>query len=485
MRALFTLIAAILLVVVVWLGARYGDRLYCRMILNKATHEFLTQQEDAAIKRATGLLKHHPDYRPALESAITWLAADGAFLEAWALARDYATTESLSPAARYQLATCAYEKGDERQATGLFESLTTSPAHPAEIPQPLVNAYLAMSRGAYDRARTILESADPQFDADPLYHSLFGRVCYVRGDVARATEELTQAVELKEINPRARLFLAVCQAMRGDQPAMERQLDQLEAERREGYGEARREIQAWLNRLKGGFYVSSAEQSLHRERIINLRLADAAIDARQNRVPQADQALAELAKEYPDFVGAATRRGLLAERKNRKEDALRFYRQEADRLFLAAYKVTTLDPAANLTSESALLTRFPTTRVFEARAMNATTGDAAERGWCLSTTAELTRTFAIDSTGRYVVDLIARGDQVNGIWPIVIVYLDGRGITQQYINSPVWDVFEIRQPLLAGRHTIRLLYANAAVLTDSTSRRSFYLDRVIIRPESN
>jgi tetratricopeptide (TPR) repeat protein len=487
MRALFSLLAALLLAVVVWLGARYADRIYYRMVLNKAIHTYVIHHEEEAIAQGLAILARRPDYQPALEAVIVWMASLGQFERAWNLANDHETTETLSPPARYQLAVCAYERGDEKQATRLFESLTTATVRSPEVPAPLVNAYLAMARGYNDSARTTLESARPRVEGTLLYHSLSGQVCYARGDVARAADELTRAVGLGERNPHTRLLLAVSLAMRGDQPGMERLLDELRREGRDAYGQARREIAVWLNRLSSSSYMSPEEQALHRDQMLNLRLADGALDVRENRFVHADELLAELARDFPGHLGITTRRGLLSERQGHKDRALEFYRREADRFFLAAYKTTLLDAAANLTSESAMLRKFLTTGSLplEARAMNPSHGVAADRGWELFTTGDFTRTFSVGSTGRYALDLIARGDPADDIWPLVIVSLDGKAVAELYVNSPVWDLFEIHQTLFAGRHSIRLFFANDAAGPGIQGDRNFYLDRVIIRPESN
>ena len=487
MRALFSLMAALLLAAVVWLGARYADRMYCRMILNKAVHTYLIHREEEAIAQGLAILDRRPDYQPALEALIGWMASLGQFERAWKLAVAHDTTETLTPPARYQLAVCAYEQGGEKEATRLFESLTTATVHSPEVPGPLVNAYLAMARGYSDPARTTLEAARSRFEGTLLYHSLSGQVCYVRGDVARATDELTRAVALGERNPHTRLLLAVSLAMRGDPPAMERWLDELRAEGRDSYGQARREIAAWLNRLGSGSYISPDEQAVHRQQMLNLRLAEAALDVREDHLGHADETLAELARDFPGHLGITTRRGLLSERQGRTDRALEFYRQEADRFFLAAYKITILDSQANLTSESAMLRKFLTTGSLplEARAMNPSHGAAADRGWELFSTGDFTRNFSVGSTGRYALDLMARGDPADGIWPLVVVSLDGKVIAQLYINSPVWDLYEIHQTLFSGRHAIRLFFANDAAGPGIQGDRNFYLDRVIIRPEAN
>ncbi|MCX8037063.1 MAG: hypothetical protein N3D11_08480 [Candidatus Sumerlaeia bacterium] len=486
MRVMFSLIALVLIGTVLWLAIRYGDRLYYRMQLNKATHEFLTRRESDAIRHAVALLNRHPDYRPALEAAVQWMVAMRDFDGAWELAQPYAM-ETLPAPTRYHLAVCAYVRGDEEQALRLCDSLISSGAQSAEVPMPLVSAYPALSRGYMAKARTLLEGAGNRYQGNLLYHSLFGWVCYADGDVVRAGEQLAQALQCGDRNPRARLFLAVCHALRGDLPAMAMLLDGLERAGHKGYAQATREIELWQNRIRNRTYISPDEQMVHRQRLIHLRLADAAIQARHNDMARADEILVELSRDFPDLLGIATRRALLLEQQKQVEAALQLYRQEADRLFLAAYKLLLLDRAANETSESLLLRRYLTTGslVLDARAMNPSSGQAGERGWVLNAAGEFTRSFTVHSTGNYSFDLIARGTSAEGIWPIVAVSIDGKLIAEQYINSPVWDLYEIRYPLLTGLHTLQLKYTNDYVILQAPEHRSFQLDRVIVRPQSN
>ncbi len=486
MRILFSLIGLFLLGTILWLGFRYGDRLYYRMLLNKATHEFLTQRESDAIRHAVGLLNRHPDYRPALEAAVEWMVAMRNFDGAWELAAPYAM-ETLPPATRYHLAVCAYVRGEEAQALRLCESLISPGAQSSAVPIPLVSAYPALARGYTAKARTLLEGAGNRYQGNLLYHSLFGWVCYVDGDAVRAGEQLTQALQCGDRNPRARLFLAVCHALRGDLPAMAMLLDALERDGHNGYSKATHEIELWQNRIRNRTYISPDEQMVHRQRLIHLRLADAAIHARNSDLARADETLVGLSRDFPDLLGIATRRALLLEQQKQNDAALHLYRQEADRLFLAAYKLLLLDRTAGETSESLLLRRYLTTGslVLDARAMNPSSGQAADRGWLLTAAGEFTRSFTVQSTGNYSFDLIARGSSAQGIWPIVAVSIDGKLVAEQYINSPVWDLYEIRYPLLSGLHTLNLKYINDFVILESPERRSFQLDRVIVRPQSN
>lgn len=488
MRLLFLFTAVLLLAAFIWLGIAHADRIRCRLTLNKAIHEFSIREEDKAIERAIALLRRKPDYRPAREAAIGWLTARNEFARARTLASDPPAAAALSPLARYQLGVCAYETGDEQEAVALFESIDLSHQESRAVPAPLVQSCLYMARGDGEAARTALESVAERFEADPFYHSLFGRAGYARGDVVRAAEQLDRAVALGECNPRARLSLAVCRALLGDSPAMERRLDELATEGVDAYRLARREVETWGERLDAvGRYVSPTQQATLRDWTRNLRLARVAIDIRQRRLDAADETLDRLARDFPDRLGLVTLRGLLWERRRDPAKALEFYREEAARFFLAAYKVATLEPNVLPASEDELLAGFlpAGSEVLDAVEMNATVGAESERGWILYTAGDLSTTFSAASTGRYAVDLLARGDPAAGIWPIVIVFLDGERVAERYINTPVWNLFELHQPLLAGPHSIRVLYINNAVPPGVEEDRNFYLDKVIVRPVPN
>ena len=488
MRALFTLIVFLLLVAAVWLAVSQTDRVYCRMILNKATHEFSLYKRNRAIERAVALLERNPRYRPALEAAIGWLLAQKEFERARQLALEYPDTGALSPRARYQLAICAYETGYEQETASLFKSLGEIGETDREVPAALVGAFLALAQEDHETARTALEAANSRFADDLFYHSILGRSCYARGDIAMAARELERAAELGERNPRAHYVLSICKAMLGDLRGMQRLLDPPEAEGLNAYSLAQREIENWLGRLSAvNRYVTPLQEATDRERMLNLRLAMVAIDVRQGRIDEAHETLAALAKSFPGRLGVATWRGLLFEREKQLDQALALYRSEADRLLLAAYKAATLDPLATATSESAVWREFLTSGslVFDGQTMNHTGGQATGRGWVLFSTGDFSTSFTVRSTGRYALDLIARGDPANGVWPVVIVYIDGQKVAEQYINSPVWDLFELEQPLLGGRHAIRLFYTNDAAGPGVEGDRNFYLDKLIIRSAPN
>jgi len=486
MRALFTLLGVFLLAAAVWFGVRHCDTVYCRMELNRAIHEYSIHKEREAVGQVLALLKRKPKYRPALERAVSWLAEGGEFERALSLSREYATTRSLSPRARYDLGVCAYETGEEEAARALFESLGAGDGEQADYPAPLVSIYLDLARGDLESARLLLVSADSRFEGNLFYHSLFGRVCYIRGEIARASAELGRAVELGERNPRARLMLAVCRALEGDRPGMGMLLDQLEAEGRNAYADARSEIESRLERLQSRRgWVSPSERQADRERVLNLRLALAAIDLRVDRSDEALREIASLRKDYPERVGLATRQGLIFEEMGDLDRALRAFRSEADDLLLAAYRAAGLAEDAPTTADAEVLGRFlpDEALVFDARELNPSVGGPADRGWNLFASGDFSTTFTLGSTGRYAIDLIARADEAGGVWPIVSVYLDGERIGDLYIDSPVWDLFESRADLLSGDHTLRLFYTNNAVAPGVEGDRNFYLDKLIIRPE--
>ncbi|MBM3335181.1 tetratricopeptide repeat protein [Candidatus Sumerlaeota bacterium] len=487
MRTLFALIVVSVLIGAVWLSTRYADRVHCRMMLNKATRDFLRDEKAKAIDDAIELLDRHPGYRPALDAAVAWLTSGKQFARALEVASAY-VSDSLPAQTRYHVAVCAHEVGDESEATRLFRTMAGSTDLGRDIPSELVRAYLAVSQGNLDSARTTLEATGDRFDGNILYHSLYGRVCYARGDVARAAEQLGRAVELGEANPRTFLCLVNCLAMQGDLPGAQRLLDSLEASGIDAYSQASGEMASWLTRLKGRTYVSPDEYSEHRNQALRLHLANVCIDVHKNQIGKAIEALESLSREFPDAIGIATYQGLLHERLQRRDKALQLYRSEADRLFLAAYKLIMLDPASNATSESAILGRFlkSDATVFEARLMNPTAGRPADRGWVLLGKGEFSRPFVVHSTGRYSISLIARGSPAIGIWPIVNISIDDQPVAQQYINSPVWNLFEMSRVLLSGTHTIRLAFVNDDVAPGpSGGDRSFCLDRVIIKPVSN
>jgi len=488
MRALFGLILALIVVALVWLGIRHADRLRCRLVLNKATYEFLNQKQETALQRAIALLERNPNYQPALESVILWLAATRQFDRALAMAADYGTTLTLSPLARYHLGICAYERGNRENAVRLFETLTSPTRQSTEISTPLITSYLAMNRGDFQTARTQLESVGAVYSDNLLYRSLLGRVCYAQDDMARATVQLEQAVRWGAQNPRTRLLLAICRALEADFPAMERLLDKLAAEGHDAYGQARSEIETLLERSKpSGPFISPAQQAIRRDRLFHLRLALATVTVRQNRTSEALSILSSATRDFPERTELATRQGLLYERVGRQDLALAAYQQEANRLFLAAYKASILDPRSTTATENAVWNNFATTGsvILDPCLIHRTVGRPADRGWLLSSSGEVWHTFAVPATGRYAIGLIARGDSAGGIWPIVQIHMDGQQIGELYVSSPVYDLFEMHVSLAAGSHWLRVMYVNNAVEPGTEGDRNLYLDKVIVRLDPN
>jgi hypothetical protein len=262
-------------------------------------------------------------------------------------------------------------------------------------------------------------------------------------------------------------------------------LDGLASQGHDAYGQARSEILTWLDRAKANArFVSSAQQTVQQNRVFNLQLALAAVEIRRGNNAGAFSIYAALDREFPQHIGVATRRGLLFEREGHPDKAMESYRQEASRVFLAAYKTATSGSFSSVTLQNTVLKKYLTTGslVFDAAAMSPTSGAAGKRGWMLSAAGEFSQTFTATQTGRYAIDLIARGTSAGGIWPVVEIHLDGKMIARQYVNSPVWDLFEAHQPLLAGTHWIRLLYGNNAVAAEKPGDRNLDLDKVIVRP---
>jgi len=488
MRMLFLLIVLLLVALTAWFGIRHTDDIYNRLRLNKATYDFGLQREREAIDQALAIVERSPSYRPALEAAIGWIAARQEFERAVALAATYGSTMSLAPPARYALALCSYELGREAQATALLASIDLAARKARDLPAPLIRTYLAIAQGDLEEALRSLESANSHFAGDRFYHSLYGRACYARDDIARATDELERSLALGGRNPRSRLILAVCHALQDDTPAMTYHLDQLAGEGIGAYTLARREIEGWLGRLQAlRTYVSPTQSRLRRERVLNLRRALIAIEISQGNFAQAQEALAALIREYPDQVGLPTRLGLLLESQCRFDEAARQYQTEAPRLLLPALKLAALDAPADAARELALWEQFLSTGsvVLDARVMEPTSGEVAERGWDLYAAGEFAASFVVPTTGRYAFDLLACGDPAGGLWPLVRIEVDDQPAATQYINAPVWDLFEFHRPLLAGRHTIRIVYLNNTVAPGTPGDRNFYLDKVIIRPEPN
>lgn len=488
MRALFLLVVVLLLAVLGWLCVSHADAIYCRMVLNKAIHEYSTKNPKQAIERATALLERSPRYTPALEQTILWLGERKEFARARELAHDYATTTGLSAHARYQLAICAYETGRDDEATSLLASLDLDAAARNGLPRALIEGGLAVAARNYESALLALDSVDSQFTNDLFYHSLMGRTYYARDDIDGATAELTKALELGERNPRARLYLAVCRSQRGDTPGMERLLDELHAEGLDAYELAYSEIGTRLQRFKEvRRYVSRRQHALHEDATIHLGLALAAIDGRRGEFDEARARYAALVNTYPGRVGLSTRLGIFLEPRASLQSTIEAYASEGDRLLLAAYKLILLDPYTTETLNAAFWNRFlpQGSQVFDAQSMEASVGKPSIQGWNLFASGSISTTFTLTSTGHYAFGMIGRGEEAAGIWPIVIALVDGQSAAELYVSSPVLDYYEFHHILTAGEHSVRFYYLNNAVPEGVEGDRNFILDKVIVRPEPN
>ncbi len=91
-------------------------------------------------------------------------------------------------------------------------------------------------------------------------------------------------------------------------------------------------------------------------------------------------------------------------------------------------------------------------------------------------------TVRFTTAGNYVFDLIARGQPLSNVWPIVAIQIDGLTRTNLSINTPSLGHFTVRLPVTAGAHTVALNFINDQYAPPED--RNVQYDRLIITPET-
>ncbi len=132
------------------------------------------------------------------------------------------------------------------------------------------------------------------------------------------------------------------------------------------------------------------------------------------------------------------------------------------------YQVTIASQAANggewKTVVNCLLTEVVVMdRYIEAEAMSPkTTGYAEGTGWNLNQNGSLSTTLTFPQSGVHRLEILARGEYRNQVWPKLVIETENAGKDTLTINTAVFKWFSVKREIATGTRKIKLSFINAS-----------------------
>ena len=103
----------------------------------------------------------------------------------------------------------------------------------------------------------------------------------------------------------------------------------------------------------------------------------------------------------------------------------------------------------------------PNGTVIEAEDMTTKTiGNAVSGGWGLLQNGYIEEAFQFPTSGTYHFDVLARGDQANGVWPTMEIRIDQNTVASLEVNSSKWKYFSATVSVQAGTHNVAIAFVN-------------------------
>lgn len=91
-----------------------------------------------------------------------------------------------------------------------------------------------------------------------------------------------------------------------------------------------------------------------------------------------------------------------------------------------------------------------------------TTGSAVTGGWVLPSNGYVAQNITVAQPGAYLFGVVARGAPLGGIWPHLVLRIDGAFGDAISVSSSGWQTFTLAATLTAGKHELALVFDNDA-----------------------
>lgn len=121
---------------------------------------------------------------------------------------------------------------------------------------------------------------------------------------------------------------------------------------------------------------------------------------------------------------------------------------------------------------------------FTTKTVGARFGDANASGgaaWNIWTNGYIQTTFTAGSTGAKQVDVVARGDVADGVWPVMRVYYDTTLVHEHAVSSATYRTYSTTLPsVTVGVHALKIEFGNDAIVGGQD--RNLKVDVVSVLP---
>lgn len=375
-----------------------------------------------------------------------------------------------------ELGLVEYQLGDEAAAARYFDALTTAPDGLSAARRTLGG--LAADELAF--SQETVEAPLPDQDLHGLermlYDALTGRALLRTGRFDEAKQKLESAMDLGDLNQRTRVFACVAAAGLGDFSDAQRLVDYagnpaacLDGVTSEALAAAdlvdtqsvslirSARTAEWLDQLKLATTwaalrkgVTGSSESLK----MALAMADemstgstANLEARILRA-EALEAMGDLADAYAQYMDLM-----------RTSPSYAVYLRARD---LAGESVDAPSTGSEMLGSRSVVT-CTSNRDYVSLFKNGT-DDAV---------------LHVPASGRYMLDIVARGDTAQSLSPLANVLVDGRKVGQIYVSRDGWDCYPVAVTLAEGPHQFSVEYVNDSERSGSEDRNLYVLGLIL------
>ncbi len=87
-------------------------------------------------------------------------------------------------------------------------------------------------------------------------------------------------------------------------------------------------------------------------------------------------------------------------------------------------------------------------------------GGAEEGGWNLWSSGYVTASVMAQTNGYYTLVFVARGDEAQGVWPVMRIAVDDTVVSEISVNSTDWASYTVDHELKTGQNDIKIAFIN-------------------------
>src|SRR5262249_47568778 len=115
---------------------------------------------------------------------------------------------------------------------------------------------------------------------------------------------------------------------------------------------------------------------------------------------------------------------------------------------------------------------------YDAATMVHSTGSAITGGWNLWSNGYVSTMHTIAAAGQTTITVTASGSSAAGVWPHMVVSVDGAPIGSASVSSSSWSDYTFPLTATAGAHEIRVTFDNDYCST--TEDRNLYVAKLTV-----